>query len=55
MPKYNANKDGTLREKAEHWLERAVVFEAEGKPERNVEMAFNAALKHENEAIAKGE
>ena len=54
--KYQPNKDGTRREKAEYWLQKAAQYDTgEEGSQRKVEMAFNAALKHENEAIAAGE
>jgi hypothetical protein len=54
--KHTPNKDGTSREKAEYWLMKAAEYD-NGKEDsqRKVEMAFKAALKHENEAIAAGQ
>lgn len=50
------NKEGTNREQAEYWLEKAVAYEAD--PQRTakmVEMAFGKALACENAAIAAKE
>jgi hypothetical protein len=55
MAKHKANKEGTQRGQAEYWLEKAAAHEESGKGERFVEMAFTAALKHEDAAIAAGE
>ena len=50
---HTANKEGTLREQAAYWLEKAVSFESDpAKDEKFVSMAFNKALKWAIEAIA---
>lgn len=38
-------------EEAHEWLEKAVRYETDGKPAKFVDMAFNKALKLENEAF----
>lgn len=41
-----------LLAEAYRWLDKAVAYEAEGKPAKFVEMAFNKALDFERKAFA---
>lgn len=45
--------DKAKLEKAYHWLENAIEYEAEGKSKKLVDMALNRACKLEDEAFAK--
>lgn len=53
---HTPNKEGTNREQAAYWLEKAIAYAAD--PQRTakmVEMAFGKAVACENAAIAAGE
>jgi hypothetical protein len=43
-----ANKEGTLLQQAQYWLEKAASFELR-KETKQAEMAFNMAMKKERE------